>query len=87
MEYTKYYLEKSCRDAGVEVMYYTLAADVQVEEDSIKSILLAAESGCFTARARNYIDATGNGLTAKLAGCRTGLITIFKNITVFYLQI
>lgn len=70
LEYTKYYLERKCRDAGVEILYHSLAADVIMNGSDIEYIVAATESGCFRVRAKCFIDATGNGVIAKLAGCR-----------------
>lgn len=70
LEYTKYYLEKRCREAGVVILYHAIVAGCECEDNKITSIAVATECGSYRIKAHTYIDATGNGLLAAMAGCR-----------------
>jgi hypothetical protein len=69
LEYVKYYLEKACFDAGVDILYHSNAVHTEREGTCISHVLVAGEAGCTLVSARIFIDATGNGLVASLAGC------------------
>ncbi len=69
LEYLKYALDMACRKAGVDVALYSMAAAVETDNGRITRLLLATEAGCYVVRAPVYIDATGNGLIAGMAGC------------------
>lgn len=68
-------------NAVTEIFYYhavlqntdfapcTLACAVQVREGKIVRVLMAGEEGVYTVSARQFIDASGNGAIAMLAGC------------------
>ena len=65
----KYFFDKVCREAGVDVLFYSQSAAVDIDEKKITSILLVTECGNYTLEAKIYVDATGNGSLADLAGC------------------
>lgn len=69
LEYTKYYLEKFCTEAGADILLYSMMAGCELDEGKIKSIAVATECGCIAVKAKIFIDATGNGLLAAMAGC------------------
>nr|MBQ4319923.1 FAD-dependent oxidoreductase [Clostridia bacterium] len=69
LEYVKYYLEKRCTEAGVDLMYHSIVGGCELEDGRITSIGVATECGAFRVVAKTYIDATGNGLLAEMAGC------------------
>ncbi len=69
LEYLKYALDMACRKAGADVALYSMAAAVETDNGRITRLLLATEAGCYVVRAPVYIDATGNGLIAGMAGC------------------
>ncbi len=69
IEYVKYYFEKRCREAGADVMYHSMMAGCNVENGRITSIAVATECGAVSVTADVFIDATGNGLLAAMAGC------------------
>ena len=66
----KYFFDKTARDAGVEVLFYSQVAACEMDGDRISSILLVTECGNYSLSADVYVDATGNGLLSDLAGCK-----------------
>ena len=65
----KYFFDKLCCESGVRVLFYSQAAAVRMKERSIDSLMVVTECGNYTLSAGVYIDATGNGALADLAGC------------------
>lgn len=65
----KYFLDKACREAGVRVLLYSQVAATCQCDDKIDSILVVTECGNYKLRASVYVDATGNGSLADMAGC------------------
>ena len=65
----KYFFEKACVDAGVKVLYFSHVAALNMKDGAIESILIASECGNYSITADVYIDSTGNGSVAALAGC------------------
>lgn len=61
--------EDLCLEAGVDLLYHHQLADVLTEEDGIDALVLLSKSGLTAARGRAYVDATGDGDLAALAGC------------------
>jgi len=55
-------------EAGVEVLLHTFFTDVVREDDRIQVALLSSKSGLQAARARVYIDCSGDGDVAARAG-------------------
>ena len=53
-------LEEMALEAGVELLYHTMLADVQVESGDIASVQLCGKAGLFRVRAKVYVDATGD---------------------------
>ena len=68
-EYMKYFLDKSLRDAGADVFYHSVVCAADMNEGSITSVMIATEAGNYALRAKVFIDATGNGQLATMAGC------------------
>ncbi len=56
------------QEAGVEILLHTVAIDVQTERDRISGITLYNKSGVTALQAKVYIDATGDGDIAYMAG-------------------
>lgn len=69
LEYVKYYLEGFCTDAGADLLLYSMMAGCELSDGKIKRIAVATECGCICVEAKMFIDATGNGLLAAMAGC------------------
>ena len=65
----KYFFDRACSESGVRVLLYSQVAAVKMTEKSINSILVVTECGNYTLSADVYVDATGNGSLADLAGC------------------
>lgn len=68
-EYLKSYLDQILRDLNVDVFYHSIASHVNLENGQITGLLVATEAGNLCFLAPTYIDATGNGQLAALAGC------------------
>ena len=65
----KYFFDKACKDAGVEVMFHSRAAAVSASDERINDLLVVSECGNYSVKAKIYIDATGNGSLSDMAGC------------------
>ena len=59
---------EKCREAGVEVLLHTQVTDTNVENGRLESVTLFGKSHCIEVEARVFIDATGDGDVAYLAG-------------------
>ena len=57
-------------DAGVEILYHHRLVDVCMNGNCIESVTLHSKSGMEKLRARMYVDCSGDGDLAALAGCR-----------------
>lgn len=62
--------EDLCIDAGVQLLFHHRAIHVQTADLRIDAIVLHSKTGLCAARAKTYIDSTGDGDVAALAGCR-----------------
>ena len=58
-----------CREAGVQVLLHTEVRHVDVENGQIQQVVLYGKGNEITVKAENYIDCTGDGDVAYLAGC------------------
>lgn len=67
-EHLKRVYEELLTESGVEVLYYTRMIDAVVESGRIEAILCSAPSGNFAVKAPIFLDATGDGTLAVLAG-------------------
>ena len=61
--------EDLCQDAGAGLLYHHALADALVADGSIDAVVLWSKSGYVAARASVYVDCTGDGDLAALAGC------------------
>ena len=59
-----------CEDAGVHLLLHSLVYDVEVDHKEITSCLIATKGGLKRVRAKDYIDATGDGDLAAFAGAQ-----------------
>lgn len=73
VELTKLWLEKFCMDAGVMPIYHTRVVEAVIEKGRLTTIITENSSGRQAWRAKVFIDATGNGDMAALAGCNFDL--------------
>ena len=62
-------LERMAEEAGVELLYHTLAADAIVEGDRLRGVVIESKAGRQAIAAKVVIDATGDGDIAARAGC------------------
>ncbi len=62
-----------CREAGVKIILHAEAAEADVENASIISAVMYGGGNRITVKAGEYIDCTGNGDLAYLAGCSYAL--------------
>lgn len=67
-EHLKRIYEDLLTESGAELLYYTRMCDAVVESGRIGAVLCSAPSGSFAVEASVYIDATGDGHLAALAG-------------------
>ena len=65
----KYFFDLTSTEAGVEILFYSQISALNMEDGSIKNLLITTECGNYSVTADIYIDATGNGSVAALAGC------------------
>ena len=68
-EACKYYFDKITKEAGVKVMLYSQLAALDTKDGHIESALIVSELANYSLRAKIYVDATGNGHAAAMAGC------------------
>ena len=68
-EGAKYFFDRLCEQAGVRVLFHSRAAAAEMDGSRIRRVLIASECGNYAASAPIFIDATGNGNLAALAGC------------------
>lgn len=61
--------EDLCVEAGVRILYHHWVADAIVAQRLIKAVVLLSKSGFTAANAACYVDCTGDGDLAVLAGC------------------
>ena len=67
-EHLKRVYDDLLAESNVEPLYYTRLVDAVVESGRIEAILCNAPSGNFAVKAPIYLDATGDGTLAVLAG-------------------
>lgn len=61
--------EDLCNDAGVRLLYHHRAVHAEVSNRRIDALVLHSKSGLAAAKAEVWIDSTGDGDVAALAGC------------------
>jgi FAD dependent oxidoreductase len=69
VELLKRLYDELCEAAGVTVLFHTLVPTVQQASGLLESIVLANKAGLSLAKAKVFIDATGDGDLAARAGC------------------
>ncbi|MBR0458486.1 MAG: FAD-dependent oxidoreductase [Victivallales bacterium] len=67
-EKLKLLYEKLLAESGAEVLYYSRLATVRKEDGRIAQAVFAGPSGLFAVEATQFIDGTGDGTLAVLAG-------------------
>lgn len=61
--------EDLCLQAGVKLLFHHTLADVIVQKGRINAAVLLSKSGFVAARAKTFVDCTGDGDLAARAGC------------------
>jgi hypothetical protein len=61
--------EDLCLEAGVRLLFHHRLAHVETEGNKIAGVVLHSKSGLSVAKADIYIDSTGDGDLAAMAGC------------------
>ena len=69
-EACKYFFDKITSDSGVRVLFYSQVAALEMDSRDVKRALVVSEFGNYTLDAKIFIDATGHGSVADMAGCR-----------------
>lgn len=67
------HIEQAVIEAGVEILYFTRVLDVVSDGTQLSHVVLHNKSGFQSAPAKAFVDATGDGDIAELAGCPTNL--------------
>lgn len=69
LESMKYLLDVMATEAKLNVLFYTLATGVIIEENTVRGIFIENKSGRSAVLAKRIIDCTGDGDIAYHAGC------------------
>lgn len=69
VEACKYFFDVITKEAGVKVMLYSQIAALDMDGEKISSALIVSELANYSLSAKIYIDATGSGHAAAMAGC------------------
>ena len=69
LEAMKYLLDVMAKEAGVNVLFYTLAAGALMDGKSVRGVIIENKSGRSAVPAKVVIDCTGDGDIAWHAGC------------------
>jgi len=72
-EILKIVLDRMCKKHGVTVLYHAFLFDVKKDGRSITEAYFSTSAGTYTARAKIFIDASGDGNLAFLSGCKCAL--------------
>ncbi|MDO4739851.1 MAG: FAD-dependent oxidoreductase [Eubacteriales bacterium] len=68
-EYLKVVLDRMCKEAGVKVLFHSTLVSVEMDGERAAGVRVMQRSGLNRYSAGYYIDATGDGMLAYLAGC------------------
>jgi hypothetical protein len=69
-EQMKLVLDEMLADAGVNVLLHSFVNGVEASGETIRSIHVIGKSSAFDLRAKTFVDSTGDGDLAVLAGCQ-----------------
>lgn len=72
-ERLKYVYDCMLQEANVETLYHTYVSEVVREHDRIAAVKTVSKEGTGLYKARVFVDATGDGDLAALAGCEWSL--------------
>ena len=68
-EACKVFFDTATRESGVKVLFYSQVASLEMNGRDVTSALIVSEFGNYTVSAKIFIDATGHGSVADMAGC------------------
>ncbi len=68
-EGVKYFYDTLCAEAGVKVLYHSQLSALETKDERIVNALVTTECGNYSLQAAIYVDASGNGIVADMAGC------------------
>lgn len=68
-EAMKFLLDQMCEDAGVTIRFHTRVCNATVEKNRLTHIITESKSGREAWQANIFVDSTGDGDVAALAGC------------------
>ncbi len=77
-------VEKLLTDAGVKILYGTLAAETIVADGRITAVLIENKSGRSAIRVRSVVDATGDSDICKLAGADCAVTQAGNTLAAWY---
>ncbi len=69
VEIMKYLLDKLCSEAKIDLRLHTRVAAAQTAERKIQSVIIESKSGREAISGKIFIDCTGDGDLAAMAGC------------------
>ena len=68
-EVTKRLYDKMIADAGVQYLFFNKLTDAVTDGKRITHAIVSAPEGIYAIKAKYFVDTTGNGALAALAGC------------------
>lgn len=77
-------VEKLLTDAGVKILYGTLAAETIVADGRITAVLIENKSGRSAIRVRSVVDATGDADICKLSGADCAVTQAGNTLAAWY---
>lgn len=77
-------VEKLLTDAGVKILYGTLAAETIVADGKITAVLVENKSGRSAIRVRSVVDATGDADICKLSGADCAVTQAGNTLAAWY---
>lgn len=70
-EVLKLVLNRMVLEAGAEILFHAYLSDVEMDGETVKSVIVATKSGNLKFEAEIFIDASGDADLAYMAGCPT----------------
>ncbi|MBQ3223239.1 MAG: FAD-dependent oxidoreductase [Clostridia bacterium] len=68
-EYLKIVLDRMCKENNVKVLFHSTLVSVDMDGETLTGVNVMQRSGLNKYAAKYYLDATGDGMLAYLAGC------------------
>jgi hypothetical protein len=67
-EILKLVYDEMAEESGISIKFFSTVLDVWVEDGTVNSILVSGGKGVYTLRGKVFVDATGDGFVAFMAG-------------------